>query len=220
MIQSGFKKAGISPFNPEVIPKDNYLPSALKRFENRNNENLASENTEMGENEITQQENLNSRVSLESLILEKVKQTTPLQPLKRRKVAVGAEIITSEEVISRLKEPCIGPSNEKPKNKRKQKDIISSSEDEDGPPTIESNSDIDLNEFEPEENCLNMETSDNPKVDIGQWVLVKYAGKKIIKHYVRKVQKKSNDFDAPWKVPFLKHTGKSKFTFPLFNRRF
>lgn len=225
IIQNGFKKAGISPFNPEVIPNATYLPSAFKRFENRNNNNLANEesgeeaslktiSTETSENEIIEQENLNPKVSIESLILEKIKQTTPSQPLKRRRVAAGAEIITSEEVISRLKEPCAGPFKAKPKNKRKPKDIISSSEDEDDPPAIESNSDLDLDEFEPEENCPNMEITDNPKVDIGQWVLVKYAGKKTIKHYVGKVQEKTNDFDAPWTVTFLKHSGKSKFSFP------
>ncbi|KAI4456260.1 eg:bacr7a4.3 protein-related [Holotrichia oblita] len=175
---------------------------------------LKTISTETSENEIIEQENLNPKVSIESLILEKIKQTTPSQPLKRRRVAAGAEIITSEEVISRLKEPCAGPFKAKPKNKRKPKDIISSSEDEDDPPAIESNSDLDLDEFEPEENCPNMEITDNPKVDIGQWVLVKYAGKKTIKHYVGKVQEKTNDFDAPWTVTFLKHSGKSKFSFP------
>lgn len=32
IIKSGFKKAGIYPFNPHVVPEEKYNPQSLKRW--------------------------------------------------------------------------------------------------------------------------------------------------------------------------------------------
>lgn len=45
IIQNGFKKAGIFPFNSTVIPKEKYHPEALKRWEKENDREV-NEDTE------------------------------------------------------------------------------------------------------------------------------------------------------------------------------
>lgn len=60
-----------------------------------------------------------------------------------------------------------------------------------------------------DEDILNQnEDEDVPPLQIGRWVLVKYATKKSCRHFVGKISGKGNDSDA-WKVMFLKKKGEA-----------
>lgn len=126
IIRSGFRKGGIYPFNADAVSSENYDPMALKRWEeqeNKNKEQNVQENAkndvlemtqvvlENGEPGTSHQENnehqhaadKNKVICFEELLLATVKQTKQSDVKQsRRRVAGGAELITSQEVLRRL----------------------------------------------------------------------------------------------------------------------
>ncbi|KAF2887323.1 hypothetical protein ILUMI_18850 [Ignelater luminosus] len=114
IVASGFRKAGIHPFNSDVIPQEKYDPASLERWENTNQADTSRgtisgkeairESINTAEDKIiARSKNENALVALERLILEKVKQSAPMKPVKRRRAAEGAEVITSEEALQRIR---------------------------------------------------------------------------------------------------------------------
>lgn len=99
VIQNGFKKGGIYPFNPTAIPKEKYHPEALKRFENIKKASTVVTDQANGDNEILHRDILDAgpsntlpettadgetpqgqsgptNISFEELLLETVKQNS------------------------------------------------------------------------------------------------------------------------------------------------
>lgn len=127
IIKSGFRKAGIYPFNAEVIPNDKYDPWALKRFQLSRSASTAlptaAENqdlivagpsnapsdctpkTSALKESATQTQDVSpDGKSFELILLEHVKQNRSTQNVKKRKICTGAEVITSPEAVQRMKD--------------------------------------------------------------------------------------------------------------------
>ncbi|KAG5870436.1 hypothetical protein JTB14_024973 [Gonioctena quinquepunctata] len=127
IIKNGFKKAGIYPFNPNVIPEEKYHPESLKRWREKQaleDRTLVADNGTSNIDVITSNgaqstdddktvENptsnifdaatSSSKLSFEELLLNTVKHTNnSLSVTKRKKVAAAAEVVTSKEVLDRL----------------------------------------------------------------------------------------------------------------------
>ena len=118
VIKSGFKKAGIHPFNNDVIPVTIYEPAALERFKK------SKEITSMTPESKTQCRTLSQTVvetvpgvcnqhaipkqstsadnSFETMLLDYVKQETNHNTSRRRRVCTGAEVITSLQAVKKL----------------------------------------------------------------------------------------------------------------------
>ncbi|XP_065085084.1 jerky protein homolog-like [Ochlerotatus camptorhynchus] len=121
IIKHGFRKAGIYPFCADVIPQDKYDPWALKRFQLSRLSNAAVPSAEESwdlfeagpsnldyqapkESVMSDQKNAPfDENSFELILLEHVKQNRSTQNVKKRKVCPGAEVITSEEAIQRMR---------------------------------------------------------------------------------------------------------------------
>nr|CAI5867589.1 unnamed protein product [Callosobruchus analis] len=145
VIRNGFRKAGIFPFNTDVVPKENFSKDAIERWEKhqrqsdgnvQNNMELAedfgeihstihrntsspsilwpsaSRNTVSSETQspISHSQRdaacnteISQTTSIEQIILSRIQQKNVPSGLKRRKVASGAEVITSTEMIELLK---------------------------------------------------------------------------------------------------------------------
>ncbi|KAG5884242.1 hypothetical protein JTB14_011731 [Gonioctena quinquepunctata] len=128
IIKSGLKKAGIYPFNRHVIPEEKCHPESLKRWreqqalEDRNivvadngtsNIDVITSNGAQSTDDDKTVENPTSKIfdaatsisklSFEELLLNTVKHTNnSLSVTERKKVAAGAEVVTSEAVLDRL----------------------------------------------------------------------------------------------------------------------
>lgn len=245
ILRNGFRKAGIHPFNSNAVPEDKYDPEALKRFKiskqqlskNQANNSVPQEN---GQNIITAEPSTSSipqesdqniimtepstssvESSFEQLLLNTIKQTQRDEhSLKRKRIATGAEVITSQEALTRLakeKEEKERGKNRNRKNnpksskktkraKRKCSSSSSSSEEEmDEPVFMDSDADMDPEVFEDDE--IGEQESE---IAIGRWVIVKYASKKSIKHFVGQIGNKNEE---GWLVNFLKYTHNT-FTWP------
>lgn len=145
-----------------------------------------------------------SNNSLESLFLKAINKATSENCLIRkpkRKVCSGAEVITSKEMIQRLEE-----LDELKKSKKKKKPLVvqevTSDEDEDEV-LIESEEEVNLNffqEFEEMEQDLENMTKQIGDIAVNDWVLVKFPGKKCIKHYVGQI---INISDVEYKEKFF-----------------
>ncbi|KAB0804872.1 hypothetical protein PPYR_01842 [Photinus pyralis] len=168
IIESGFRKAGIMPFNRNVVPKEKFDPEAWKRWELSQNKENNIEIDEVNHNP----ENQNNRLSFEDILLETVKQR-PLSATnqKRKRIAQGAEVITATEVSERienetqkkLKQMC-KKTQPSPKKKVKTKkystsDTDSSEENLSDPQYIDTEDDLDPEDFE--EDDLNTENSED-----------------------------------------------------------
>ncbi|XP_055623549.1 uncharacterized protein LOC129766978 [Toxorhynchites rutilus septentrionalis] len=128
MIRSGFKKAGIFPFDNKVIPETTFEPAALERFKKSKQcpmvplptdaiyaqsalPNFSIESA-LGsipiENAIVEQSTQIEKVSkitehsFEAVLLEHVKQESNRGKSKRKRVCPGAEVITSPEAVTKL----------------------------------------------------------------------------------------------------------------------
>jgi hypothetical protein len=165
-------------------------------------------------------------VSFEDLLLKTVTQKPEPQKEKKKRVATGSEVLTSQQVLQRLREneeaaklKCKKKPNPKksskpkaPKQPRKTIPNLSSSDEESGksPDFQESDEDeIFLNELRnsgPDEDPAIL----SPDIEINSWVLVKYSTKKSVYHYVGQITGKIDD---GWSVKFLKYT-KNKFIWP------
>ncbi|KAI4468140.1 hypothetical protein MML48_2g00013261 [Holotrichia oblita] len=223
VISNGFRKAGIHPFNDEVIPRDSFAPAALKRFEEHKNMSIETSQAETiirSENDVpvtppplleitrdsspaaTTAENVptsttsivslpqnNHNISLEELLLSTIRQT-PTVGVKQKKTRVcfGSEVLTTNDVLQRLKE----------KTSKNRRESSSTSSDEDigtGPRYIESDQSEEFwNDLEEE---LAPESSTDSVIGLGKWILVKYCTKKYVKHYIGQIIEK---IDLEWKV--------------------
>lgn len=183
VIENGFAKAGIYPFNRTVVPKSAYDPEAFRRWEIFvNSQKLNDGNVENSlceicglcgaciclglphegkSNENDQILNIvddaipstsdnvsfENNASFESLLLETVKQSPATTKNKKKRVALGAEVITQRHTIEfrdikNNKKKC--KENTKPKKSKNSKHYISSSSDS-SIDMITDNSDSDVN---------------------------------------------------------------------------
>lgn len=146
-------------------------------------------------------------ITFTELLLRTIKQKPSLEKCKRTKVGLGSEVLTSKEVLQRLQEKS-DLKKKKPTKNKETVQAISSDEECESPEYMESDDD----------NCLEFleEESDseiNSVVEINSWVLVQYASKKFVKHYVGQVMDKDKDEDV-WHVKFLKWK-KDLFIWPV-----
>lgn len=231
VIISGFRKAGIVPFDDKVVAREKFDTEALKRWNSQNATNgVTAENNNEPEihlpntsNEVTcvhatnihqdmpgtstQSADIapsNGAPSFEKLLLECVRQHQATPKISKRKVAPGAQVITA-------------PKNQEaeiPKNQKKarQKAIlnVSDSSSESNDELIPYQDSDNDEEFLQEMHNLE-ETNECQTIEIGKWVLVQYATKKSLKHFVGKVIQKG-DCDE-WLIRFLRFK-KSKFVWP------
>lgn len=236
IISNGFKKAGIFPYNSEVVSKEQYDPLSYKRWKEYQQGNDASqlpnEDQQPGSSRVNQ-ELAEPNCSFETLLLSTVKQAGVPEKARKRKVASGAEVITSDEVLQRIKD-----KNDQVKltlsrrNKNKELDKISNQPDQDGNiseeegenvvEVIYEDTDDDIEEEMREEEALNtcMEAISKPSedIDVDDWVLVCLAGKKSKKYYVGQVVTANKDEDElevkfTRKVPTLDPLSSSTFSF-------
>lgn len=128
IIQNGFKKAGIIPFNNDVVPRNNFTPEALKRYEKELKSLPNAETIEATQDE--------PHCSFEDMLLETGRQRQLPEKTRKKKVGQGAEVITSEEDLQQLvnKTTPVAKKLGKKKTapKRKKKVSIPSSSEEDG----------------------------------------------------------------------------------------
>lgn len=217
IIKNGFKKAGIYPYDPNVVPQEKYDPAAWKRWQTASNVDNSSIVPNDNINESEQADLLeagSSNVSFQDLLLETVKQNAQHTPKKKTRVGLGAEVITKQEAVDKIE---ILKNIKKQKlSKRKKKIVAEGSSDSDN-----------NNEIEPEEVC---QDSDDDLVFIGDissfnkdedetvivrdsWILIKYCPKKILKYYVGQVKDKISDHE--FAVQCLKYKrSSSQFYWP------
>lgn len=143
--------------------------------------------------------------SFESLLLQTIKQLPQPQKQSRRRVGLGCEILTSSDVVQRIKDTKKTHRTAVTQDKRtqKRKKEQSSSEEDESVHCEESDKDEDyFNEILHEVQSLE---SDRELIDAelseGKWVLVKYTSKKLIKHYVGQLSHKTGD---NWEIKYLK----------------
>lgn len=117
IIQNGFAKAGIYPFNHDVVPKEKFEPDAFRRWSLSHQNNLPLPGTAEDDTvdapvasvstapdvEPLQNNSMPEKISFESLLLQQLKQSPRVQT-GRRKICSGAEVITSSEALAKLKE--------------------------------------------------------------------------------------------------------------------
>lgn len=106
IIKNGFRKGGICPFDKTVIPKEKYNPPALQ------------DGRVFKEIEEIEQPHQNPSGSFQNLQLETVKQSNSETRKPRKRIATGAEVITSMECIQRRAEI---DNSKKPKKKKPEK---------------------------------------------------------------------------------------------------
>lgn len=264
VIKSGFTKGGIHPFNPNVIPEQNFSQESLQRWREHKQKQLRNEinedNIVQVENETpeterpaTQEVSVNNsilsapstsrdpdpqspdvqtsrKISIEDIILSTIHQKNMPPKQRKRKVASGAEVITSAEFLEVLKNKDKKRKhkndNEKPvrsvKGKKRKVDLDSDSTDSGESVTEIQYAESDQSErFEEEEieellyeEDINDEEDQNKvsaNLDINKWVVVKYSLKKSLRYYVGLVQKKVND--SLWEVKFVRRR-ESMFVWP------
>lgn len=145
LLVSGFRKAGIYPFSREVINMTQYDPQAYDRY--LKSKEVRPEQIEDAQGEtstLTDQISQgnsslrmdNSRTdtpneqmentSYEKLLLQTVKQNSPIPKKKRKKIAGGAEIITSDEYMKKVeKEKAKEEEIKRKEQKKKTKSNVS-----------------------------------------------------------------------------------------------
>lgn len=230
VIQNGFKKAGIMPFNKYVVTQDKFDPAALKRW-NQRNVPCELEDTDSSTPAVVLESKSNKSVenasednpiandpavpstsySFEDMLLSTVQQRKLPEKTTRRKIISGAEVITCEEVLEELK------SKKNPKERReriprpkkkifsksKQDDLSTSSSDE--LPSLQDSDGDDEPQFwqqiEQDDAEVNDPVLDNFAISQGRWVIVKYSTKKTVKHFIGQVLEKEED---GWVVKFTK----------------
>lgn len=214
IIANGFHKAGIVPFNRWVIPKEKFDTDSWKRWKELHKSNDVVSGTE--ENEIN--DSSQSNVSFEQILLNTMRnerQTNAVKTRERKRVAQGAEVITASQVQKRHQ--ALVEQSKKPRNKKGQKKLPTvrlesdSSESFSEPEYIDSNDDLDPEDFSETESCNNEEvtekhmrdtlektsTEDEGKTQhdeflkhpsVGDYIVVMFSGQKNIKKpYVGKV---------------------------------
>ena len=160
-------------------------------------------------------------VSFEELLLETVKQVPEEKGKRRKRVADGAEVITSMEAIRRGQTMIEKGSKKKSKQNRKtpgqkKKKVSSDSEDTDISIASSRSNTPDMTDvlheiIEDEELESNDEEFSSSILEVGKWVLVKFTTKRTCKHYIGKIILK-NKVDSSL-VKFTRKVG-STFTWP------
>jgi hypothetical protein len=206
---NGFRKAGIFPFNDSVIPESQYDPAALQRWKRRGEcqKELGQAGVEI---EDVAQQNIsaqdqnppeNEKCTFESLLLSTVKQAVPFLKRKKSRVAAGAEVITTEEMLEKLQEAELEPKriSKKPRTRKVDRNVSTAR----GTPAHE-----DSIQLEPVHGAAEKpeETQDEEKdLAEGKWVLVKYSSKRSVLFYVGIVISKNHSIgQADWNVKFVK----------------
>ncbi|CAG9822250.1 unnamed protein product [Phaedon cochleariae] len=169
------------------------------------------------------------KVRFEELLISTIKQSQSEAPKKKRKVATGAEVVTGEEVLQRMKEEEMAKSTVKKvkKNKRIRKepsidDMIS--EESDAELSLHDSED-DVNESlltmvgREQDDEADMDEFNTDAIDmvILSWVLVKFPTKKTIRHFVGQIiEMVENEPVVKFarKINKVKLTRKTVFVFP------
>lgn len=213
VIINGFKKAGIFPYNPNVIPENLFDPESLNRWKISQGETPESaiENTEPLATTSTvpaepNPENVETyqpaQVSFEQLLLETIKQSKQSPMTKRKRIAPGSEIITSKQAQEKIQEV---KKKTCKKVAKKKKDTPETSDSEDVVDYVESADDMDPENFSDtsagDQDCT---------LEVNKWVLVQYATKKTIRHYVGQIIEK---MEEEWKIKFARFS-KGMFIWP------
>lgn len=178
-------------------------------------------------------------ISFEQMILSTIQQKhLPVNKQKKRKVASGAEVVTSARMIEVLKEKEKLIANKKTKTNKKigkkERKVKKKTEDsEDDSTDVSSDNEVHyansdesewvqeeaegLIETDNEAALLEMNKENKPEEDTGldininKWVIVKYALIKGHKYYVGFVQKQ---IDSRWEVKFVRRKG-ATFAWPI-----
>lgn len=193
-LSNGFRKAGIHPYNNAVIPEDRFDPSAMERWKRVQETQVGLLVHPVPTAEDVARQDLSGSGSFERLLLGTVKQSS--LPIKRKKsrVAPGAEIITTEEVLARLEEtprqtPC------RSKKARVEPAVKIPAQ---GAPSEASDDEDDV---EP----LDVVTEEDSDLAEGKWVLVKYSSNRRVLYYVGLIISKNHSIhDSDWNVKFVK----------------
>lgn len=189
IICNGFKKGGIYPFNSNVVTKEQYDPAAYKRWEDQQrnpDQELNNDQNQLpqpGPSGINVENQVEKPVDFQELLLATVKQSNSTEKVKKRRVAKGAEVITSYQVQSLMEGSKSLNCDEKENHEKNGKNTIENIIYDDSDDDIEE----EFREMEDLDTC--MTEMDKPLTDIEKddWVLVGLLGKKIKKYYVGQV---------------------------------
>ncbi|XP_030751409.1 uncharacterized protein LOC115878935 [Sitophilus oryzae] len=232
ILVSGFTKAGIVPLNRGVIKEDSFDPVVFQRWQNNHKVASVQEpdldlnmpSTSININEVqniieagpssSSQENISITsqeqeripdVSFDELLLRSTKRENNPESKKRKRVCLGAEVVTRAEVdkiLSKNTTTKSKPVNKSTKNKSVYKrKVTESSSDDDGDSWHSDSSEGRITEFENlsksdlDEFDVN-EANDEPKftkIQIGDFVLVNFPGKRKVYKYVCLVKELIND---------------------------
>lgn len=235
ILVSGFTKAGIVPLNRNVVQQDSFDPVVFQRWQKNHNVarvhepdtdlNLPSTSANINKVAITieagpssssqedisipsqEQQNIPD-VSFDELLLRSTKRENNPDSRKRKRVCLGAEVITRADVDKILTESLTKkskPENKTKKNKKVYKRKVSESSSDDDRNSWHSDASEDrivefdeLSKSDLDELDKN-ETADEPtftKIQIGDFVLVNFPGKKKVYKYVCLVKQLINDDEA------------------------
>ncbi|KAG5869154.1 hypothetical protein JTB14_024878 [Gonioctena quinquepunctata] len=175
-----------------------------------------------------------SKLSFEELLLNTVKHTNnSLSVTKRKKVAAGAEVVTSKEVLDRLTvENRVKETKAKETQQRKEKrnakgerkrrknalqleESFNSSISEGMVEYVDSEDDLNPEIWEEEELVVEEEKQvvegeeelGKSQIAVGSWVAVEYiTSQKHVKHFIGKIYCK---IDNEWKIRFLRYNKSS-----------
>lgn len=169
IISKGFEKAGIYPFNNQVIAVEKFDPEAYTRWCNKKNlENIPPEDTaQLMPEAITEEQvdaasivtvpnilalpstsydktNLphNNSTSFENLLLQQLKQKPNTAKPGRKRVCTGSEVITSVEAISKMKEKLLEKTPKKNDKRIKKKlEVLEEETDEESAEELQNSED-------------------------------------------------------------------------------
>lgn len=217
-ILSGFRKVGIVPYDPKVITDDKYDPAALERWKlhlHRENEGQLPERddnvTGIANEEVGNA--VEKLTSFEDILLRTVQQYSTTVKEKKKRVCLGAEVITQAEVLQRIQKAVESKRTSAPGSFKRQSsklktlkfDDSSSDESLEEPMYTEDKDDMDPEDFGNDEDVCDTE------IEIGCWVLVKYPTKKAVKHFVAQVLGKEEE---GWNLKFTEYK-QEKFKWPI-----
>lgn len=222
IIVNGFRKGGIFPLNRNIIPEENFEPAALNRWKNHNNALAQTNDIHPSTSSNSQSDSpgpssangisisknkseLNEEAtSFEDLLLKSLK-GNPLEKSSRKRVAEGATVLTSKEAIDFIKSKEIEKqqklnkvkSKKLPFAKKKLQSLDESTDSEYSTQESDNENLEDILEREvDEQNHLEEISRDISTRTIGDWILTKFPGKKIVKYFVGQIRnEKSSDSD-------------------------
>lgn len=138
-----------------------------------------------------------SRASFEELLLDTVKNQRVNVPTRRRKLASGAEVLTSKDIQARKETqapPCPSPvpttsgvivsakSKSAGRNKKRKKtpSLSSASSENEDPPVDDDTDEPSEDDEEPGRNCTK-------PIAIGDFILARFATKRSVRHYAGQI---------------------------------